>query len=233
MDKETQWKYVVGIYLAAWIIVLLGILLWRWPDRPDSLSSGSEDANATPISLPADGRTTVQFRKVDRVGVGGVYQAIGHSNSELVLTPRTFDTSGVNFIILVLVMGALGACLHGISSLPLWIGKKKFKAEWTPWYLTRPFTGAILALLFYLLLRGGFLQQANVNTGGFYGIIGLAGLFGLFSKQALDKLSDIFNVVFASEKDKDSLELQEGFDVVFTGKKDGLEDQEQRDNDHA
>lgn len=103
-------------------------------------------------------------------------------------------------------LGALGACLHGISSLALWVGKDKFSTNWVLWYLFRPFSGALLALMFYLIIRGGFVPQVNVGSAGFYGIIGLAGLIGLFSKQALDKLSDLFDVIFASDRnDRDRL----------------------------
>lgn len=56
-----------------------------------------------------------------------------------------------------------------------------------------------LALVFYFVIRGGFLS----TTGGAqdinpYGIAALAGLVGMFSKQATDKLSEVFGTLFRS-----------------------------------
>jgi hypothetical protein len=66
-----------------------------------------------------------------------------------------------------------------------------------------------LALVFYFAIRGGFLS----TTGGAkdinpYGIAALAGMVGMFSKQATDKLSEVFSTLFRSagdEKRADSL----------------------------
>jgi len=51
------------------------------------------------------------------------------------------------------------------------------------------------------VIHGGLFPQSGVTGRKFYGIMALAGLIGLFSKQALYKLSDLFDVLFKSEKD--------------------------------
>lgn len=57
----------------------------------------------------------------------------------------------------------------------------------------------LLALLAYVALRGGFLTgnttsaTANIDA---YGVATVSGLVGLFSKQATDKLEEIFNTAF-------------------------------------
>jgi hypothetical protein len=56
-----------------------------------------------------------------------------------------------------------------------------------------------LALVFYFVIRGGFLTTSSgakdINP---YGIAALAGLVGMFSKQATDKLGEVFSTLFRS-----------------------------------
>src|SRR3989304_2280915 len=62
-------------------------------------------------------------------------------------------------------------------------------------YLVRPFLGPPVAVMIYLLLRGGFLG-ASVETADFnpFGISGIAGLAGLFADSSVDKLKQVFDV---------------------------------------
>jgi hypothetical protein len=109
----------------------------------------------------------------------------------LQLTPATA------LLVLVVIAGALGSMIHLATSFADFIGNRDFKPSWTPWYLVRPVVGAALALLLYFAVRGGFFsassQSADVNP---YGIAALAGLAGLFSKQATDKLREVFETLF-------------------------------------
>jgi hypothetical protein len=100
-----------------------------------------------------------------------------------------------------MIMGALGACLHGITSLTYHHGLSDFEEKWTLWYFYRPFVGGVLALIFYLIISGGLMTPVKGNNKKFFVILGLSGLFGLFSKQALNKLSLIFDTIFASDKE--------------------------------
>ena len=108
----------------------------------------------------------------------------------------TFDE---RLILLVIVTGILGAFVHGATSLADYIGNNNFNSNWTWFYLLRPAIGMSLALVFYFVIRGGFLS----TTGGAqdinpYGIAALACLVGMFSKQATDKLSEVFGTLFRS-----------------------------------
>lgn len=133
------------------------------------------------------------------MNVGQVYQTSERVDTTFVLTPAQLPVPNRDFVILVAAMGALGACLHGMTSLAIHLGKKNFGAEWTLWYMYRPFVGGVLALIFHLIIAGGFMPQVNTGSGGFYGMIGLAGLIGLFSKQALNTLSKVFDVIFTAD----------------------------------
>lgn len=100
-------------------------------------------------------------------------------------------------ILLVIIAGMLGSFVHGATSLADFIGNNKFDKRWTWFYLLRPTIGMALALVFYFVIRGGFLTTSggakDINP---YGIAALAGLVGMFSKQATDKLSEVFGTLF-------------------------------------
>ena len=108
----------------------------------------------------------------------------------------TFDE---RLILLVIVAGILGAFVHGATSLADYLGNNNFSSSWSWFYFLRPAIGMSLALVFYFVIRGGFLSTtggaADINP---YGIAALAGLVGMFSKQATDKLSEVFSTLFRS-----------------------------------
>ena len=71
----------------------------------------------------------------------------------------------------------------------------------------RPFIGSALALIFYIVIRGGIV---SFDSGGMspdnltvnpFGIMTVACLAGLFSKQAIDKLREIFENIFQLKKE--------------------------------
>jgi len=77
-----------------------------------------------------------------------------------------------------------------------------FDPAFSPWYIARPIMGVLLGVVFYFVLKGGLLatipDAANVEINEF-GLAGLGGLVGLFSKNAIEKLREIFNVLFRTE----------------------------------
>jgi hypothetical protein len=106
-------------------------------------------------------------------------------------------TADVQLLMLVMVAGALGSFLHTATSFADFVGNEKLARSWLWWYLLKPFVGMGLAVIFYLVIRGGFLS-AGTEAGkvNIYGIAALAGLTGMFSKQATDKLGEVFSTLF-------------------------------------
>ena len=104
-------------------------------------------------------------------------------------------------ILLVIVAGALGAFVHAATSLVKYVGTRTFDRSWYWWYPTRLPVGVGLALLVYFALRGGIIgddtDTDNVNP---YGIAAIAALAGLFSKQAVDKLAEVFDTFFRTRE---------------------------------
>jgi hypothetical protein len=115
--------------------------------------------------------------------------------SYLGLPPWTL-TPDTALLVLVAVVGGLGSMIHGATSFASYVGNRRLKLSWCWWYVLRIITGASLALFVYFLLRGGLLTGAASTTGvNPYGIAATAGLAGLFSKQAVDKLREVFDTL--------------------------------------
>jgi hypothetical protein len=100
-------------------------------------------------------------------------------------------------LLVVIAAGALGACVHVATSFATFVGNQRFKRSWIWWYVMRPLIGAALALFFYAAVRGGIMtSQAGSGDVNPYGVVALAALVGLFSKQAADKLRELFETLF-------------------------------------
>lgn len=104
---------------------------------------------------------------------------------------------------MVMIAGGLGSFVHIAKSFGDFVGNERFMASWIWWYILKPFIGMILAVVLYLVIRGGFLtvSSSGAAAGGtvninLYGLMGMACLAGMFAKQATDKLSELFDVLF-------------------------------------
>jgi hypothetical protein len=61
-----------------------------------------------------------------------------------------------------------------------------------------PFAGSALALVFYLLVRGGFFSpQSSFQQTSPFGFAAFAALIGMFSSQAVLKLKDVAEVLLS------------------------------------
>jgi len=114
-------------------------------------------------------------------------------------------TADVALLALVVLSSGLGSYVHAAVSFADYVGNRGFVVSWVWWYLLRVFVGSSLAVIFYFGIRGGFLgagtNAADINV---YGIAAISGLVGLFSKQATDKLREVFDTAFRVNKGGDS-----------------------------
>lgn len=112
-------------------------------------------------------------------------------------------------ILLVIAAGALGSYIHSATSYADYRGNRQFGPSWLLWYMLRPLVGVCLALIVYFAMRGGLLSMVingetakkpdNINP---FGIAAISGLTGMFSKQASDKLAEVFTTLFKSQGDQ-------------------------------
>jgi len=106
-------------------------------------------------------------------------------------------------------VGSLGAAMgavHSLASLGQHAGKGTLTQGWLTFYLTRPFTGAGVAIITMLVLKGGlggFVVRENVA------ILAWAALAGLYSQPALDKLKELFATIFKTN-DKAAAKAESG-----------------------
>lgn len=112
------------------------------------------------------------------------------------------------FLPIVLLSGGLGGALHGLASLTDHVAKRDFGQRWIMWYLAHPFVGAAVATVFVMMLQAGLGGQFTSGaSGNAYGAGALAALSGLFSRNALQTLRDVFNVVTGNRAQPEVLDV--------------------------
>ncbi len=99
-------------------------------------------------------------------------------------------------LVLIIICGGIGATIHALRSFTAHAAAGSLTRRWVWWYFGRPFDAAVIALTFYLVLRGGVggLKEGEASTP--YAFAAIAVLTGMFSDQAIAKLKDIFETVF-------------------------------------
>lgn len=169
-DNDNKPQYYYGIFaLNAFLLVfLLYVLAGIWP-----AAAANASGNQTLAQWP--------MNETVRVFPMGSYTLSGE----------------VTVLLIVMLMGALGALVYTSSALVTRVANKTFDSHWTLWYLVHPLLGSSLAVIFYVLVRGG-LVNLSVSTGGLnlYGVAAVAGMVGFSSKEATQKLKDVFNTLF-------------------------------------
>jgi len=107
----------------------------------------------------------------------------------------TLSADAALLLAVVLVSG-VGSFVHAATSFSDYVGNRELRTSWIWWYLLRALVGSSLALVFYFAVRGGFFTGTSTKDINPYGIAAVAGLVGLFSKQATDKLRELFDTAF-------------------------------------
>ena len=115
---------------------------------------------------------------------------------------RSFVLSGeVTVLLIVIVMGALGAVIYASTALVTRVANRTFESGWALWYLVHPLLGSSLAVVFYFALRGGLLNLSSTTTTALnvYGVASVSGMVGLSSKEATHKLKEVFKTLFEGQ----------------------------------
>lgn len=164
----------LGIFLGLVGIALVTLLISVWP--------AAEEATMEPA--PDQGES-------------GAAQAEPTVNMSFLGLAELDVTGGTALLILVAVLGGLGSFIHAGTSFVEYVGNEQLGRSWTWWYVLRVPIGASLALILYVAFRGGlFSTSATSGVVNIYGVGALAALAGLFSKQATNKLEDVFSALF-------------------------------------
>ena len=109
-------------------------------------------------------------------------------------------------ILIVLISGALGSLLHALRSIGWYVGNRELVQSWLLSYLILPITGATIALLFYVVIRGGFFSPtSSFEQTSPFGFAALAALVGMFTPQAVLKLKEVAETILSKpESGKDA-----------------------------
>jgi hypothetical protein len=95
--------------------------------------------------------------------------------------------------LLVVLAGGLGASLHALRSLYWYAGNRKLVWSWQLMYLLLPWTGALMATVFYLVISAGLMTPEQASNPLI--AVGIAVLVGMFSREAAEKLESIADSV--------------------------------------
>jgi|SRR5579864_1924 len=111
------------------------------------------------------------------------------------------------YLLIVTLTGALGSYIHLATSFADFLGNRRLYASWGWWYLLRPFIGMALAIILYFAVRGGLVAgTSGADNLSPYGVAAIAGLAGMFSKQATDKLREVFETLFKTTNPPDRID---------------------------
>jgi len=104
----------------------------------------------------------------------------------------------MQLLLIVLFAGALGSYIHLLKSATTFIGNGTMKGSWFWWYISGPFVGMAMALIFYAVLRGGFLAgtPADEKVVNPFGVLAIGALVGMFTDKAALKLAEVFETLF-------------------------------------
>jgi hypothetical protein len=142
--------------------------------------------------------------------------------------PKSVPNKTMREVLTTVFAAGVGSCVTTILGYLQHASEDKdFDLAFVPWYVARPVMGMLLGLIFYIAVVGG-LVALNVSDGestlDIWALAGVGALVGLFSKNAVEKLREIFNTMFRTQKDMENQflkrlpdELQKKVKPYFTG----------------
>lgn len=184
LEPQVYWRRFLSIYLLIVVLLLALAFTFTWDHR---------------FNTNEFEKSSFELMKLDSVSINGVKTPVPDSVTVLPNNKLAHTVNEGVLIFLIAILGAFGAILHAMVSLGVFVGNNAFEKEWNIWYIFRPVVGGLLALLVYFVLRAGFVNGIQ-GSSDIYTMLGIASLVGMFSRQAQEKLGDIFNILFQSKK---------------------------------
>src|SRR5438552_3748714 len=165
---------------------------------PSSLGTSAPASTLTPTpSATLSSGSTAQTSSIASVSGGTPTPTPSVERARIAIFGWHFEIwDEVRLLLIVILAGALGSLVHTVRSVFWYVGNRLLKWSWVPKYILQPFAGSALAVIFYVVVRGGFFspQTTFENTSPF-GFAALAALVGLFSEQAVLKLKKVAETV--------------------------------------
>ena len=225
----------VSIIIGAMLLVAM-FLLWP-ADAPEPVKGGADvkastasagmapsvgqpaEASAAPISTPPGAiapaldkpapqkiaTPTDPAKEADETKAGAG-KGPGRPPSFWLLGFSGLDTVRRNML-LVLLAGMLGGVFHIVRSAGWYMGNRRIKRRWLPYYLGIPFSSSLLSLGFYWVVFGGIAPELSTHSTA-YGICGFAFIVGVFSTEAFLKMQQVSYTIFGKPQPGDDAKQQ-------------------------
>jgi hypothetical protein len=184
-------QVAVGLFLlgAVFAMVQMGLKLLR----PDVLKAAPHAGAVPGRAFPAPVTLTVG---------GWVLLFTFASLVALILTLRFPGGGNLRGALLTMFAAGVGSSIATILGYLKHASEQQdFDPAYSAWYIGRPIIGALLGLLFYFVMKGGLVatvaSRQEINE---FGLVAVGGLVGLFSKNAVEKLREMFNVLFQTRE---------------------------------
>lgn len=135
----------------------------------------------------------------------------------------------INEALVMMFAAGLGS---SIATMRAFFGRActgNFSPSFVPWYPGRIVMGMILGLVFYFVVRGGLLFTiGSANAGAvdelnIWGLAAIGAMVGMFSKEAIEKLREIFDTVFSTAKKEAKNKPKPNLITVLAGQGDKVE----------
>jgi hypothetical protein len=205
-----------GAYLGLLAAVSMYVLVAIWPEPVPNLGSyAPRDTTARQRDTVSRAGVAAAYWYCDTTGMPARWRA-----DSTVRDPKCVSIAGRRFLLwdeqrlllIALLCGALGALLHALRSLSTYVGNRKLKQSWLLMYGMLPFNGSLLALVFYVVIRGGFFaSNAGVGNTSPFSFAAMALMVGLFNQVAIEKLKQVAESFFTkTEQAADSLTAKSG-----------------------
>jgi hypothetical protein len=202
--KRLGWFLVIIPLITVFLIIVL------WPNPVASSTPG--DIQEKEITRPQQGQETPNTTGKTQTGEP---KQEGNPGGKVKWSEKV-NIFGfgipiqLRIILLVLLGGALGSYIHMATSYSYYIGFNKFDMDFLWWYLLRIPIGAVLALIFLTLIQGGMFTASGTGSETQpVTLIGLSALVGMFSRQATEKLKEVFDIVFKTRESQKNENLQD------------------------
>ena len=211
---STRSNFALGAYLALVFAAVGFLLVVLWPQAPcgdpgaaETRCKQAEQALQTAAAELAAATDANGEEKRKKLAAAQEEREQAKKNKEEAdnvntwLRPLRRD---IDLLLIAILAGALGTLIHITRSYVDFLGNRTVRSNWRAWYILYPFIGGALALVFYLMVRAGFFAPgSNSSDVNAYGIASISALVGMFTKQATDKLGELFSTLFKTDKDKD------------------------------
>lgn len=183
------------------LVLLIVFVLVHLGSRRLSREAPTADSKATVQPPPK------QFPTPPTLEVGvGVLSFAALSVAGVVAVLRVAPAMEVRQALLMTCAAGIGSSIATILGFLEHASEKKdFDPAYVAWYVGRPLMGLLLGLLFFFVVKGGLLlvlpnlaklKDVELNP---YGLAAIGGMVGLFSKHAIEKLQELFDVLFQTK----------------------------------